>query len=100
MGKTGRASDELAITVLQTRRRRGGTEFITFDGSPYDLEGSMPLEAKKGTCIVLDGMLPHYSLPNTSARSRQAYTVHTIDGRAHYPDQNWLQRNRFALRSV
>jgi phytanoyl-CoA hydroxylase len=53
----------------------------------------IPLEVKKGTCIVLHGFLPHYSLPNTSGKSRQAYSLHTINSQAHYPAENWLQRD-------
>jgi len=82
------------------RKETGGTEFQTFDNSPYDLEGALPLEVRKGACIVLDGMLPHYSLPNTSNRSRQAYAVHTISSNAHYPEQNWLRRNWADLATI
>jgi len=38
------------------------------------------------------GSCPHYSGANRSAKSRQAYTVHVIDGRASYRRDNWLQR--------
>ncbi len=82
------------------RKESGGTEFQIFDSNPYDLEGAIQLEVKKGACIVLDGKLPHYSLPNTSIRSRQAYTVHTVSGSARYPEQNWLQRNMTDLASI
>ena len=75
------------------RKAEGGTESYTFDSSPYDTDEAVPLEVKKGACIVLDGLLPHYSLPNTSEHSRQAYTIHTISPTAEYPVQNWLQRN-------
>lgn len=74
------------------RKEGGGTEFVTFDETPYSTEGMIPLEVKKGTCIVLDGLLPHYSLPNTSGKSRQAYAIHTIDKKARYPEENWLRR--------
>ncbi|HMT09069.1 MAG TPA: phytanoyl-CoA dioxygenase family protein [Pyrinomonadaceae bacterium] len=74
------------------RRKGGGTEFEIFDETPYSTEGMVPLEVKKGTCIVLDGLLPHMSLPNTSAKSRQAYTLHSISNKATYPNDNWLQR--------
>jgi len=74
------------------RKPGGGTEFEVFDDSPFDLDAVIPLEVKKGTCIVLDGLLPHYSMPNTSHRSRQAYTLHSIDPTAEYPLENWLQR--------
>ena len=82
------------------RKPTGGTEFQTFDNTPFDTEGVIPLEVKKGACIVLDGLLPHYSLPNMSGRSRQAYAVHTIDGNAHYPEQNWLQRDKSDLAPI
>lgn len=75
------------------RKETGGTEMQTFDSTPLGLEDMSPLEVKKGACIVLDGMLPHYSLPNTSDRSRHAYTIHTIDPKAVYPAENWLQRD-------
>jgi phytanoyl-CoA hydroxylase len=82
------------------RKDSGGTEFHTFDNSPFVLDEMVPLEVKKGTCIVLDGLLPHYSLPNTSQKSRQAYTLHTISPNARYPEQNWLQRNRADLAAI
>lgn len=90
-------------TTLRSRFRRkdeGGTEFQIFDDTPFEMEGMIPLEVKKGACIVLDGLLPHYSLPNTSGRSRQAYSIHTIDGQALYPEQNWLQRKRSDLSPI
>lgn len=80
------------------RKAGGGTEFITLSDEPFVLEDMIPLEVNKGTCIVLDGMLPHYSLPNTSGKSRQAYAIHTIDRNKHYPDNNWLQRDMSTLR--
>ena len=66
---------------------------VTLNDAPYSMEDMVPLEVKKGTCIVLHGLLPHYSLPNTSGKSRQAFALHTIDRHAHYPTQNWLQRD-------
>ena len=79
------------------KKDSGGTEMITMDEAPYSMEGMVPLEVKKGTCIVLDGLLPHYSLPNTSGKSRQAFAIHTIDRKATYPAQNWLQRDMATL---
>ncbi|MFM7015870.1 MAG: phytanoyl-CoA dioxygenase family protein [Bacteroidota bacterium] len=75
------------------RKEEGGTEMEIFDDLPYDLSDMIPLEVKKGTCIVLDGHLPHYSKPNTSGKSRHAYAIHTINKNAKYPMQNWLQRD-------
>jgi phytanoyl-CoA hydroxylase len=62
------------------------------------MDGMLPLEVKKGTCIVLDGLLPHYSLPNTSGRSRFAYAIHTVDQNCIYPADNWLQVDRDQLK--
>jgi phytanoyl-CoA hydroxylase len=83
-------------TSLRSRFRRkeeGGTEMLMLDPEEFSLEGMIPLEVKKGTCIVLHGLLPHYSKPNTSGRSRQAYSIHTINKHANYPADNWLRRD-------
>lgn len=81
------------------KKETGGTELHVFDDTPYSMEGMIPLEVQKGTCIVLHGLLPHYSLPNTSGKSRQAYAIHTIDKNAEYPKENWLQRDKSTLKS-
>lgn len=80
------------------RKDGGGTEMVVLDDVPVSTEGMIPLEVKKGTCIVLHGLLPHYSLPNTSGRSRQAYAIHTISKHAHYPETNWLRRDMNELK--
>lgn len=70
----------------------GGTAYEVLDDRPLPEAGMVPLEAPKGTCIVLHGLLPHRSGANRSPRSRQAYSVHVIDAHAHYRADNWLQR--------
>ena len=70
----------------------GGTTFEVFDDEPYPSDAEVPLEARKGTLILLHGLLPHHSDANTSDRPRDAYTVHVIEGSAEYPADNWLQR--------
>jgi phytanoyl-CoA hydroxylase len=80
------------------KKEGGGTEMIMLNNEPYSMEGMVPLEVKKGTCIVLHGLLPHYSLPNISGRSRQAYSIHAINKNAHYPAENWLQRDMNELK--
>lgn len=82
------------------RRKDVGTEFQTFDNRPFGLDKMIPLEVKKGACIVLDGLLPHYSKPNTSGKSRHAYSIHTIDREAKYPKRNWLQRDFSELSKI
>ena len=80
------------------RKNGGGTEMISLHDAPYEPAEMIPLEVKKGSCIVLDGLLPHFSMPNTSGRSRQAYSIHTIDKTCRYPEENWLQCDRSALK--
>jgi phytanoyl-CoA hydroxylase len=70
----------------------GGATFEVLDPAPFPTEGYVPLEAPKGTCVVLHGLLLHRSGANRSPRSRQAYSLHAIDGAASYRDDNWLQR--------
>ena len=68
------------------------TQTIILDESPFDEDKRVPLEVKKGSLVVLHSHFPHLSGPNTSAKSRHAYTLHIVDGPAHYPADNWLQR--------
>jgi len=52
----------------------------------------------KGSLILLNGLLPHRSFENKSARSRHAYTLHLIHADAKYPEDNWLQTEFLAQR--
>lgn len=65
--------------------------FATLDVTPYDLDAAMPLEVKKGTVIVLHGLLPHASKSNTSGRSRHAFTLHMTDRQDGFPVGNWMR---------
>jgi phytanoyl-CoA hydroxylase len=56
-----------------------------------DTAVALPVEA--GTLIVFHGLLPHYSAPNRSPRSRMAYTLHATCGTARYSPRNWLHRS-------
>jgi phytanoyl-CoA hydroxylase len=69
----------------------GGTAFVTY-ADDIGVEGAVPLQVPAGTLIVLHGLLPHFSGPNRSAKSRHAYSLHVIDSSAEYPAENWLQR--------
>jgi phytanoyl-CoA hydroxylase len=75
-------------------RSGDGVGFEVIDPDPWPDHGLVPLEAAKGTLIVLHGRLPHQSGPNRSDRSRHAYSVHVIDATADYPADNWLQRSK------
>jgi phytanoyl-CoA hydroxylase len=83
----------LGLKSRFVRAEGGGTRFELIDESPWPGEQLRPMEVKQGTVIVLHGLLPHLSRENTSAQSRQAYTLHVIDASANYPGNNWLQRS-------
>ncbi len=70
----------------------------TIDSTPWPPVEPVPLEVRRGTLVVLHGLLPHASTANRSSRPRQAYSLHLIDGRADYPADNWLQRPDLPLR--
>ncbi|HVF49441.1 MAG TPA: phytanoyl-CoA dioxygenase family protein [Pyrinomonadaceae bacterium] len=74
------------------RAPEGGTRFIALGEPVWPQDALVPLEVAAGTLVVLHGMSPHLSEANRSPKSRQAYTLHVIDGAARYPPDNWLQR--------
>ena len=75
------------------RNGSGGMELKTFDSEPWPEGELIPLEVKKGSLILLHGLLPHRSLENKSPRSRHAYTLHLISANVKYSVDNWLQRS-------
>jgi phytanoyl-CoA hydroxylase len=79
---------------LRARFVRDGrrTRLDVLDDRPWDDAQLVPLEAKKGVLIVLDGRAPHMSHTNRSPTSRHAYTLHVVSARSEYPATNWLQR--------
>ena len=84
----------------RSRLNESRTSTVTdvFDAAPYPAEGLVPLEAPRGTLVLLHGALPHLSGPNLSDKPRHAYTIHAIDGLARYLPDNWLQRSTLPLR--
>ena len=70
-----------------------GTEMEVYDDSAWETSKLIPLEAKTGTMVVLDGLLPHMSYANRSDMTRHAYTIHLIEKEVHYPKSNWLKRS-------
>jgi phytanoyl-CoA hydroxylase len=75
-------------------RRDDGTFVIEdLDDTPWPVERLVPAPAAAGTLVIFNGRAPHFSGPNTSHKSRHAYTLHVIDKACHYPAENWLQRS-------
>lgn len=85
---------------LRERFLREGGRMMTrrLDAAPWPDVAPVALEARRGTLVVLHGLLPHASAPNRSSRPRHAYALHLIDGCADYPPDNWLQRPDLPLR--
>jgi phytanoyl-CoA hydroxylase len=85
---------------LRQRFHRAGAGLgtDTLDDTPWPDTTPVALEARRGSLVVLHGLLPHASAPNRSARPRHAYALHLIDGRAEYAADNWLQRPDLPLR--
>lgn len=85
---------------VKSRFARDGSSTTThvFDETPYPVDQAVPLEVDRGTLILLDGALPHWSDVNTSRLPRQAYTLHIIDGAADWDELNWLQRPSMPFR--
>ena len=75
------------------RSANGKMEFRTFDDEPWPEKELIPLEVKKGSVILLNGLLPHRSFENRSPRSRHAYTLHLVHADSDYSSDNWLQRS-------
>jgi phytanoyl-CoA hydroxylase len=74
------------------RKPDGSLGNEVYDPAPWPADGAVPLEAPRGTLILLHGQLPHLSGANRSAKSRHAYTLHLIDGACRYAEDNWLVR--------
>ncbi|MCW5747265.1 MAG: phytanoyl-CoA dioxygenase family protein [Alphaproteobacteria bacterium] len=80
------------------RYRDGALAMETIDTTPWPAAPQVALEVPRGSVVVLHGLLPHASGANTSPRPRHAYSLHVIDGGAHYAADNWLQRPGRPLR--
>lgn len=86
---------------LRERFNRIGDSTIMqqLDTTPWPgEEQGVPLEVSAGTLVCFHGCLPHYSAPNRSPKSRQAYTLHVTDGVCEYAPTNWLQSRELPLR--
>lgn len=78
----------------------GGTVMHVLDETPLPEARPeppwVPLEAPKGTMVILHGLLPHFSAANRSPRSRHAYALHFVDDACAWTADNWLSRERAA----
>ncbi|WP_299264713.1 phytanoyl-CoA dioxygenase family protein [uncultured Psychrosphaera sp.] len=75
------------------------TTMVELNKMPWPTEDSgKSVEVKAGSLVVFQGSLPHYSAPNRSSKSRQAFTLHVTDGECEYAAENWLQAKTLPLR--
>ena len=75
------------------RDGQGGCTFTELEAGELPQDGYVPLEVPKGSLVILHGNLPHKSAVNRSEMTREAFTLHIVEGQAHYPADNWLQRD-------
>jgi phytanoyl-CoA hydroxylase len=54
-------------------------------------KAAKPIEIEAGGLIVFKGLLPHYSAPNNSDKSRHALTFHITCANTAYAKENWIQ---------
>ena len=85
---------------LRERFNRDGnnTCMQTLNDKAWPIETGVPVEVKAGSLVVFQGQLPHYSAPNRSNKSRQAYTLHVTDGCTEYASENWLHAEKLSLK--
>lgn len=91
-GIPGGHTDGGLRSIFHRKSDGDGTYTEVLDDTPFAEENKVPLPAPKGTALIFGGLFPHMSCPNRSDKSRHAYTLHVIDGAAHYPTDNWLRR--------
>jgi phytanoyl-CoA hydroxylase len=82
---------KIALKRRFYKSKQGDMRFEELDDSEWPDDELAVLEVDAGTMIILHGQLPHYSAANVSEKSRQAFTMHVVDGDCYYPKDNWLQ---------
>jgi len=58
-----------------------GTVLDELNAMPWAADEPVPIEVRRGTLVVLHGLLPHASSANRSDRPRHAYALHLMTGR-------------------
>lgn len=71
--------------------RRGELRQVSKPDWPQQDE-AVALEVPAGSLAIFSDHMPHYSSPNRSEYSRQAFTMHFAEASSRWPEKNWLQR--------
>ncbi|TMS39209.1 hypothetical protein L596_005773 [Steinernema carpocapsae] len=79
---------------VRTHATESGKPLLTFRGEKliFEQDKFVPVPIKRGSLVLIHGLVAHKSEPNTSEKSRHAYTFHIVD--AHntaWCKDNWLQ---------
>jgi phytanoyl-CoA hydroxylase len=63
------------------------------DSKPWPVsEEAVAVEVPKGSIVLFDDHMPHYSSQNRSEHSRHAFTLHVAEKNSNWVEENWLQR--------
>lgn len=82
--------------VVTRRFKRFGDSVVLEGSSPESFNESNPAwtacPVAAGDLVILHGGVAHMSHANTSAASRHAYSVHSVDMTCQWAETNWIQR--------
>lgn len=83
----------LGVKMTFTTGEDGEVKKQTIGSLPvHNPEDFVACPAKKGSLVLIDGLVLHRSGENTSNRSRHVYTFHIYDaGKSEWSKDNWLQ---------
>uniref|UniRef100_A0A1I7YFU6 Phytanoyl-CoA dioxygenase n=1 Tax=Steinernema glaseri TaxID=37863 RepID=A0A1I7YFU6_9BILA len=79
---------------VRTHTTEPNKPLLTFRGRKlvFDQERFIPVPIKRGSLVLIHGLVAHKSEPNTSEKSRHAYTFHIVDSNnTVWCKDNWLQ---------
>ncbi|VDL62468.1 unnamed protein product, partial [Nippostrongylus brasiliensis] len=80
-----------------------GSPLLKFTGErpTYDQSKFVSVPVKKGSLIIIHGLVVHKSEPNTSTKSRHAYTLHIMEGKnTKWSPDNWYENNSKLFHSL
>uniref|UniRef100_A0AC34F2S1 Uncharacterized protein n=1 Tax=Panagrolaimus sp. ES5 TaxID=591445 RepID=A0AC34F2S1_9BILA len=87
-------TESLDYRFVRTNPTNSSEPLLKFTGEKpvYDQTKFIPVPVPKGSLVLIDGMVVHKSEPNTSQKSRHAYTFHVVDAHeTKWSELNWLQ---------
>ncbi|XP_064644861.1 phytanoyl-CoA dioxygenase domain-containing protein 1-like [Lineus longissimus] len=80
--------------MVRNEDKKPGEPYLVFTApiKEWDQKAFVPGPVKKGSLVLIDGLIAHRSNTNTSDKSRHIYTFHIIEMLdSKYDKLNWLQ---------